>query len=280
MLIVCAGPDTFRAQRKAQELERAFCLKHDHGAYSMERLPIGKDAADAVLERLNTVSLFGARRFLRTSGLIGDCPKAKLVALVAALARDADGVIVVTQEDDRLTAEQKKMFSAQGKCVEYAFPILSSGPFLAFAKELAALIGLAWSEDLNHIADAINGDSWLLWNEWMKLAAGGVEERVNEGVGADHFALAEHFLEGRKDFFAEIFYERDVGDLLPLFVSQARSAVRVRDRATSGVHPYVVRKMERVARAGGIDEKAKRILFVQMAQRMGFCDAEDAMMLV
>ena len=93
MLLVCIGPDTFRAQAKARELENAFRQKYDLDGSSIERISPGKDGVDEVIERANTVSLFCPRRFMRTANLLMDCPKAKQTALVQSLTKDPENVI-------------------------------------------------------------------------------------------------------------------------------------------------------------------------------------------
>ena len=65
MLLLCTGPDTYRAQQKAHDLERAFIEKYDKQALSVDHLDAGKDAIDEVLRKADSVSLFNPRRFLR-----------------------------------------------------------------------------------------------------------------------------------------------------------------------------------------------------------------------
>ncbi|MDP3793986.1 MAG: hypothetical protein Q8R07_04530, partial [Candidatus Uhrbacteria bacterium] len=121
MLILCIGPDTFRAQGKARELEEAFKKKYDPSGSSVEHVSFGKKGVDEVMERANTSSLFSSHRFLRTSNLIGECPKNKQAALAKTLARDSDHVIVVSVEDEAPAAVSLEPFEKNVKIIKYAF---------------------------------------------------------------------------------------------------------------------------------------------------------------
>src|SRR5690349_2995349 len=55
MLIVCHGPDTFRALQKARELELAFKQKYDAHGLSVERLASGKDAVTEIASRAGAI---------------------------------------------------------------------------------------------------------------------------------------------------------------------------------------------------------------------------------
>lgn len=278
MLIVCAGPDTFRALRRAQTLERAFKTKHDESEYSMERLPIGKDAADAVLERLNTASLFAKKRFLRTSELVSTCPKSKLPALLAALARDQDGMIVVTVEEQPLTIEQQKQFSHSGKFVQNAFSIESGKSFLVFAKQLAREFPIAWTPALDDLVLQTNGDSWLLWNELGKYAAGSYQTQSFAFPHHSGFDTVEFFLtqDSRRYSTPRL---QESPDFLSLMVSQTRAALRIRDRATQGLHPYVLKKISSL-KINDLDEKIRLSLFLHISQRLGYFTTEESSVLL
>src|SRR5262245_59678086 len=98
MLLICAGPDTWRTREKARELQAAFIAKHDPQGVSTNVLP---DADfSAILNALGTSSLFAQKRFIRVNGLFEKLKIADVRALAKRLEADADQSILVTLETE------------------------------------------------------------------------------------------------------------------------------------------------------------------------------------
>jgi DNA polymerase III delta subunit len=142
MFILVSGADTFRSLQKAHELEQAYRAKHDPSGFSVQRFPSGKDGIDPLLSSMSGGSLFSARRFLRADGAVSECPKAKRDALLRALARDADDMIVVCVESSDLTEAECKPFAKLPKFFHYRFPLLSPAAFLDWAIAYASSLGV------------------------------------------------------------------------------------------------------------------------------------------
>ena len=173
MLILCIGPDTFRALEKARELEQAFCAKFDTAGTSVERLGSGSTVVDQIIERVNTLSLFTPRRFIRVADLVKTCPKAKQPALVRALLQDPENAIVVSVEAEVPNEVAMKAFAEVPKFVRYDFPIQVGSGFSTWVVTIAEKLGVKDKNAARQIAEVAEGDSWLAWNELLKLAAGG-----------------------------------------------------------------------------------------------------------
>ena len=160
MLILCVGPDTFRAQERVQELTAHFAQKYDQERISTEKLEeSGTALADQVIERINTPSLFSPRRFLRTYNLLTECPKGKQQALHQALARMTDEIILVDREDEPPTDALQKGIIGDLKVTRYDYPLLTGNAFRAFVQQLGKRVGYEETEALQRIADATEGDS-------------------------------------------------------------------------------------------------------------------------
>ncbi|MDO8583765.1 MAG: hypothetical protein Q7R83_01150 [bacterium] len=243
MLLVCTGPDTFRAQKKARELEQAFREKYDLQGSSMERLLPGKDGVDEVIERANTVSLFSPRRFMRAASLLSECPKGKQAALIQALSKDPENIIVVDIEEDVPTDTVWKTFSGIEKIIKYSFPLLHGAEFLSWAVEAAATLKVADLAVVRALATDHDGDNWYVWNELMKIAAGGTWERSETTQEQTIYQVADAYVRQQKRWTSVLLDQDLLAQAMTTFVSQSRAALRVRDRATNGMHPFLQKKM-------------------------------------
>ncbi|HEU0051231.1 MAG TPA: hypothetical protein VFQ60_04225 [Patescibacteria group bacterium] len=243
MLLLCLGPDTFRAQQKAHELEEAFKQKFDARGLSMERLLPGKESVDEIIQRANTISLFCPRRFIRVANLLSECPKSKYESLAQALAKDPENVIVVDVESDPIPESIMRKFESVNKIIKYDFPQLSGHAFLVWVRQLAAEMRVHHPA-IDRLAEHAAGDSWLVWNELMKMKAGGISEVATPLPERSIYEYAEAFLR-RELWWPTILNESDLlTQAMTSFVSQARAALRVRDQATVGMHPYLLKRMQ------------------------------------
>ena len=245
MLILCLGPDTFRAQEKAHELENAFKVKYDPAGSSIERLPAGKEAVEEVMKRVNTPSLFAPRRYIYAPELLANCPAAKIEPLAKALSQNAEQVIVVSVESEQPEAKNLKRIEAVTKVVKYEFPELTGNAFYQWLKSIADCLNVTDGAAVSKIAEAADGDSWRAFNELMKVAAGGQSEIAASGRKLSVFDHADFYIQNNKRY--GFLSDADISEqfINPL-LSQTRAALRVRDNATAGMHPFVVKKIQRM----------------------------------
>jgi DNA polymerase III delta subunit len=224
MLILCCGPDTYRAVARARELENAFRQKHDASGSSIEHLVSGKDAADEIIERSLSVSLFTPMRFLRADDLAGSCPKAKWKPLVQALTRDPERVIVVSVEHEKPDASKMKLLNEVPKLIINDYSIQYGKPFRTWLGEAAKAVGVSDEPALDRLARACDGDAWLASNELLKLAAGG-ESVLERASSSDAYGLAAFFLCGDRTRFGYLYNENATqGASYPL-LQQSVSAI-------------------------------------------------------
>lgn len=274
MFILCTGADTFRSLAKAQELEKAFIEKHDRSGVSVERLDEGAATVEAIMERVNTVSLFTPKRFLRVSDLVDVCPKAKQKALVQALSREPDNIIVVSIEHETPSPAALELFSSIPKFIRYDFPLQTGKEFAAWAQQWAKSLGVQDMTRVTELARRAEGDSWMVANELVKLAAGGQSDLVATESTRGIFDYADAYLAAGRDQYTFLLNEEISKQSLSMFLSQARSALRVRDGATSGLHPYVIKKMQRAY--PHLEEKQLRTLLALYLQRASFGNDQES----
>ncbi len=276
MLIFCSGPDTFRAQAKAQELEEAFRKKYDANGLSVEHLSSGKEAVTDIVERGSTMSLFASRRFLRTRNLLTESTKATRQLLAKALAYDQESVIVLSVEDDPPLATTLKELGTEIKIIKYDFPLLQGAAFLQWADQVATILGITDRQKARALAQACEGDAWQTWNELMKLAANPECELLQEErVAQTIFAYAEAYLKGRSSW-RTLLDDKDLSvQALNVFLSQARAALRVRDGVTEGLHPFLVKKMRGVT-LPHLEQSFAFLLQAVFAQRAGYMTDQES----
>jgi len=280
MLILCIGPDTFRAQEKARELEVAFRQKFDLGGSSVEHLGSGKDAIKQILERANTASLFSSRRLMRATDLVLECPKASQSPLLQAFSKDPENIITISVESEPPPEAVMKVFAAVPKFFKYDFPIQTSSKFFKWLCDRAKALGFRDEERLKHLAEISEGDSWLAWNELTKLAAGS-DEDLQRFYSPTIFEFAERYLKGTDNQYDFLSDSDALREAQTVFLSQARAAVRVRDNDTQDLHPYLVKKMRNVAeQTKKFEQSLACILQALMLQRVGMGNEEETNVLL
>lgn len=275
MLIICSGPDTFRALKKAKELESAFKQKYDATGLSVEHLPPGKEAVTNVAARAGAMSLFTPRRFVRTSNILTESSKPQRTTLKKILSGDQEGFILLTLEDEPPTATVLKELGEDIKIVRYDFPSLQGKAFLDWALEEGKAMNIQDETVIRHIAELTSGDSWHCFFELMKQAANpGAEVMIGEGSEESIFTFAETYIKGDKRWLS-IIKEPDLHkQVLTTFLTQARAGIRVRDGANDGLHPFLARKL-RGQRLEEAEQALARVIEGFFLQRSGFGDEKE-----
>lgn len=280
MLILCVGPDTFRAQERVQELTAHFAQKYDQERISTEKLEeSGTALADQVIERINTPSLFSPRRFLRTYNLLTECPKGKQQALHQALARMTDEIILVDREDEPPTDALQKGIIGDLKVTRYDYPLLTGNAFRAFVQQLGKRVGYEETEALQRIADATEGDSWAAWNELVKCAAGGALGSETS-VMISLYELADAFLQAKPGWRAELAEVTQTTQAMQAFLGQVRALLRVRDGAAQALPSFIVRKLQAWRPDPRTEERFARIILYYLLQRSGYGNEEEATLIL
>jgi hypothetical protein len=279
MLIACMGPDVYRALEKGRELEEAFRQKYDPEGSSIERLQQdGGDLVDEVIERVNTVSLFTPRRFLRVRDLLKGCPKGRVTALSKALSVDPENVIVVTVESDVPNDTTLKALADLPKWVRYDFPTLDTRNFQAWIRERAVSLGCALSDQqIEVLAEQAAGDAWQASLLLLRAASGTdprdmAVDKTNEPERS-LFEWADAYLRQDSDWRAAVERLGPESVTYP-FLSQLRAYQRVKGGQESGLPSFVVRKLRSMTSPDS-EERFARLLEAVMLQRQGYARDEE-----
>ena len=276
---MCCGPDSYRALARAKELEAAFKQKHDPEGRSIERLSSGKDGVEEVIEKAAGASLFSPRRFLRADGILSSCPKAKQKALVDALSRDVEAMIIVSVEEEKPPMSVMKTYEGLPKIVVYDYPLLSGREFLTWARDIAKSIGNIDENDVSKLATLCEGDSWMFINEAVKLSAGARLSDTSQDSESSAYDMADSII--KKDVRRRTMIEHmDFGYAeTSVLLQQNIAALRIKDNDVAGLPPFVVRKLQgmKMVEPDFVFATTLEMLFLQ---RAGFCNESESTSLV
>lgn len=268
MMIVCSGPDTYSARQKARELGDAFRQKFDPSGYSMETM--SSPDVKELMNRMSSPSFFSTKRFIRCDGVFEKMKIADVRSLAKRVQADADTTIVVSVEEEPPSEKYVAEFE-KAKFVLYASPLLTGSKFFAWCASRAKAVG-ANESDAKEIADRTDGNAWLAEQELMKRAANPRAELVEfAGEPAGAFEAADAFLTERSGWRSTI---TETDEAFYMLSGQARSAVRVADRATDGLHPFVAKKLSQLRVQRPIQRLMHAIRGV-IVQRSGLAQADE-----
>lgn len=271
MLIICSGPDTWHARRKASELVTAFRTKHDPEGLSTELVRSPVDLK-ALLNQLGTPSLFSKKRLIRCDGLLDELKIAEVRALTKRLKEDADQTILLSVEQESPTSKVIGEFK-EIQFFHYVYPLLQGAAFnkwcVARGQELGVTSSLA-----EQIAQRANGDAWLAEQDLVKCSANPLAPlRESETDEGSVFDLADQFLTERSGWRESLARAED-DQISVVLASQSRAALRVKDGEMSGIHPYVAKKIGQM-RIPFPAKKLLRGLRTLVGIRQGVANADE-----
>ena len=271
MLLVCAGPDTFQAFQKAQELERAYREKYDPQGLSVERLASVGKGLEHLAERLGSVGLFAQRRCVRLTGAVSAWKKAEWERAAKLFARDPEQSIVISVEEE-LGVEAERLISGWERSRVYRFPLLSGTAFQRLAAQLARSQEMEFVPALQAFAQAVDGDTWAFWNALPRWKA---TQTLPEtaAVAGSPFAKSDRYLLGTS------LEGCDEGeDLSPFFLQQARQGLRVLAGQPDPKMPaFVQKKWQAISpmQKNHLFQRVTGLVEWTVSQRLGGANPED-----
>lgn len=246
MLIVCAGPDTYHARKRARELVAAFRAKHDPTGYSTSNCT--GSSLDDLLSQLGSPSLFAVKRLIRCDGLLEDLKIADVRRLAKRLLADQDQTIVLSVEDEAVPTKIEKEFEGV-KIVTYSYSLLTGRLFAAAVASLAQEAGVD-AQRAAAVAVLADGDMWIADQEIAKCAANAHYiplSAQSAASGVSLFDLADAYLRRTSSWRTHLSNANESDGAPMVFSAQARTFLRVTAGSAEGVHPYVVKKMQQAA---------------------------------
>lgn len=240
MMIICSGPDTYRAREKARDLVAAFRTKHDPRGLSTEVVD-GSEGISLLLSRLAGASLFSPKKFIRADGCLAKMKIADVRSLAARLEEDKDHTILLTVEEESPNAKTLEALKI-APLFHYPFVIQSGSAFRAWVRTQATRQGVS-EKIADDIAEYTEGDSWFAIQELQKQAANPHEIALSttRNIGSV-FDVAEDVLAERQGWRGRLEALED-DNAVSIFLGQSRAYLRVRDGWSEGIHPYAAKKL-------------------------------------
>ncbi|MCC7357461.1 hypothetical protein IT408_03060 [Candidatus Uhrbacteria bacterium] len=270
MLIACVGPDMWRARQKARSLLQAFREKHDPQGYSTEIL-VSFSFQD-VLKQLGSPSLFTKKRCIRCDGLLSNLKIADIRLLAKKIEEGANETILLSVEQESISEKTKQVFSDK-TLVLYEFRILSFDTFFRWCMEYSKQA--VPQEKVQLIARMCAGDTWKAVQELDKCIADPQAEVLDAYVDESGvFVATEAFV--RNQAWREEVEKNESEAFLNMCLSQIRAAIRVRDGATQGLHPFVVKKMSNI-KPLNLEKRLRSVLRAQQQQRSGLGTTDEVL---
>ncbi|MBI5654312.1 hypothetical protein HZC53_01480 [Candidatus Uhrbacteria bacterium] len=240
MLIVCSGPDTWRARKRAQELVEAFKAKHDASGFSTEALKSGD--FQAVMNQIGAPSIFSPKRFIRCDGLLEGLKIADIRKLSSRLKTDGENTILLTVEAEPPAQKTIDEFEGQG-FFHYAYPNVTGSAFqqacIAYAKDK----GVSESK-ARTVASRCDGDMWMAVNELSKLGAYADAPLSESEYDQDSlFALVDDYLIKNKSW-RDNFWKSGDDQVPSLLLTQTKTALRIKDGEPVKLPIFVIRKFK------------------------------------
>lgn len=268
MLIICSGPDTWSARKKAKELLRAFRDKHDPQGFSISVMP-EPDLA-SLLQQFGAPSLFSAKRFIRCDGLLEKIKVADSRLLAKRLIEDQDMTIVLTVEAEAIAAKTLEALK-DAHVVTYAFPQSEGKAFQDWCVRYAAQHGVPEARAREVALLAVD-----TWNaaQMIEMCAANPQAEIVPAFSqeAGIFEVVEAFL--RQKPWRDLAHDVEPDAFLATAISQVRSAIRVQDGVTQGLHPFVVKKLSGL-RTPDIRLLLQRLIRIHVLQRSGYAVSDE-----
>ncbi len=279
MLIICSGPDTYHARKKARDLVAAFREKYDPQGYSTDILHTVD--VDDVLNRLGSPSLFAQKRFIRCDGLLASAKIADVRKLAKRLASDNEQTIVLSVEDEPLSSKTEKEFEGL-KIVSYAHPFLHGRAFEDVVIALATQRGVA-GERAKRLSALIDGDMWLVDQELQKYAANPDYQfqPMNSDTSSTVFELADTYLRGFPGWRARLDSSDELDGIVSVFPGQTRSFARVLTGDSDGLPPFIVKKLQQLRSTRKIPvQTVLQTTAVLFAARTGLATGKESLQIL
>jgi DNA polymerase-3 subunit delta len=264
MIYLLTGANDFAARQALDKLLVAAQAKH--GAHAIERVDGEAVDVSRLSELLQGGSLFAAERLI----VMRDATKNKALweALSDWAERVPDEVTLVMLESsaDKRTRTYKQL-QKHGKI--HDFPELNEPELARWAGMTAKAEGVTLdSRTAAYLVRQVGTNQWLLASELHKLIASGgdittakIDELVEPSPQTSAFELLDTVLQGQQvkavELLARLKASEDPYKLFGLLVSQIQTLAVVASAAgkapdviakEAGIHPFVVKKMQPLAR--------------------------------
>jgi DNA polymerase-3 subunit delta len=284
VILTLTGENTYAIAAAERQLTSAFAAKH--GSSSIERVDVEELTLARLPDLLQGATLFSAARLVVFKNLGAN--KGILEPLTDALGRAADDTTVVIS-DGALDKRTKLYKFLKTKSNFKEFPALGESQLIKWLQDEAKRLESVLSpNEARFLVERAGHDQWRLAQEVAKLASHSqtitkeaIESLVEPTPEGTAFELLDEALSGKQQavrrLITNLRTEEDPYKLFGLLASQVyalavlvNSGGRAAEQIAkeTGLHPFVVRKTQSVAKRLG----AARV--AQIASDVALCDQQ------
>jgi len=278
MLIICAGPDSFRARLKYRDLVGAYKQKYDAKGATIEHLP-SENLYEVLLSKLSNQSLFASKKLLVCEGLFQKLTAKQVSNLRDAIYRDGDISVVIDYEEKAPKATALKSFENKELFI-YEHEPAKGVELNKIIKDLCRRYGVAESV-IPSLIQHYQSDLWAIDTALQVLSAMDEKERVITGDAAqadNMFALVDLLVMNKTSWLGQ--YDAfDVNAILNNAVSQMRTWHMAQEGMAKGAHPFLQKKLSGM-RIIGADKKFQQLLKTFFASRQSIAAGDELIQLL
>lgn len=284
MILTLTGENTFAIAAAERQLVAAFAQKH--GANSIERVDAEAITPARLPDLLQGATLFAPSRLVIIKNLAANKPLLEPLADALPLAADEITVVIAEPAPDKRTKLYKFL---QKKSTFKQFAVLDGAQLVKWLQEEAVRLGgQIGTPEARRLAERVGNDQWRLANELEKLvsyqatvSAEAIDLLVEPNPEGTAFELLDAALSGDRAAITRLIGvlrpQEDPYKLFGLLSSQVYAIAVVAVAGTrspdtiakeTGLHPFVVRKTQGVAKRLG------RARAAQLAADVARCDMQ------
>jgi DNA polymerase III delta subunit len=273
MLIICAGPDGFRARLKYRDLVDAYRKKYDEKGATIEHLP-SDNLYEILLSKLSNQSLFASKKLLVCEGLFQKLTAKQVSNLRDAIYRDADISVVIDYEEKEPKATAVKSFQEKELFI-YGHEPAKGSELNKIVKDLCKRYGV--SETLiPSLLQRYQSDLWAIDTALQVLSVmdDGTTTVLGEQIQADNmYALVDLLMMNKMSWLGQ--YEQyDLNAILNSAVSQMRTWHMAQQGMAKGAHPFVQKKLSAM-RIKDADYQLLKFLKTFFASRQSLVSGDE-----
>jgi len=261
MIIFFYGPESFLKKRKLQELKDRFIKEIDVESNSLEVLDGQTIDLKTLNEKINTGSLFTAKRMIIINQIFKNKKSkifSELATYLAKIANEDDKIIVFVDDElntkkTPLTTEQKKLFNflIKQKFIQEFKPLTNAGLMNFIKKEANSYHKEISPSAALELIKKTGSDLWLI-SQSIKKAALSQEEKIisletinataTEIFNEDIFSLTDAISAKNKKLALKILEEQYAAGLedegiIAMLIRQFKILILIMEANKNGIRP-------------------------------------------
>lgn len=274
MLVICAGPDGFRARLKYRDLIDAYRKKYDEKGDTVEHLPLD-NLYEAVISRLGNQSLFASKKLLVCEGLMSKLTAKQASNLRDAIYKDGDITVVIDYEEKAPKATAVKSFIEKELFV-YEHEPAKGAELNRIVTDLCKRYRVR-SKLVPSLIQRYQSDLWAI-DTALQVMRVNEKEDIFVSDGAQKvdniYAVADYLLMGKNDWLRYI-DAFDPQSILSTVLPQMRTWHMVQDGLGKNAHPFVQKKLAGL-KIKSPDEKLLTLLRAMYSSRNSLASGDEA----